>query len=219
MRNQQGLAAGTLVTTPEGDKKIEDVVTGDFVLGGAGEGVTQFFPVAKIEKADFHGSLLEINADCGRKLHLTKEHICFGHLARDNFGQNSVALSAYENYYAESKYPLHSVNGENYDDLDRAEDAAWRLSNARGGLKIERIAFFDWDERLDFRFMCGNQLKVNNGVPFVRFENGYRRIESSRITSIRDYEYKGYIFSLNIPVARNFAANGILIHDSKPLLN
>ncbi len=43
----QGLAAGTLVTTPDGDKKIEDVKAGDLVLSGVGAHESKFYKVGK----------------------------------------------------------------------------------------------------------------------------------------------------------------------------
>jgi DNA helicase-2/ATP-dependent DNA helicase PcrA len=43
--DDQCLAAGTLVTTPNGDKKIEDVVAGDLVLSGVGDSQARFCEV------------------------------------------------------------------------------------------------------------------------------------------------------------------------------
>ena len=53
-----GLAAGTLVTTPDGDKKIEDVKAGDWVLGGVGEGISQFHKVAEAKSSQYSGLIL-----------------------------------------------------------------------------------------------------------------------------------------------------------------
>jgi len=207
--DDQCLAAGTIVQTEKGDKAIENVVEGDKVLGGAGEGVTRFFPIAAVKHTSFRGTLLEISTDCGRKINLTGGHICFGKVAGKEGGDN-VLLGAFQHFDDEGMKPLHRVGDEVFDDLDRAEEAAKRRANSSGGRTIERIAFFDYDRRLDFHFMPASELKVNNGVPFV----GKNGIEESRITAIRDVDYVGYLYDLDIPLARNFAANGVLVHNS-----
>ena len=136
------------MTTPDGDKPIEQIRAGDLVLSGAGEGVTQFFPVAEARRSEFCGQILEIAADCGSELRVTPNHICFGKLAPDQFDPNCAALCAFENYNVETRRSLHRVEGEYYDELDKAEEAVRRLARGR---TIERRAFFDYDERLDYR--------------------------------------------------------------------
>jgi intein/homing endonuclease len=39
-------------------------------------------------------------------------------------------------------------------------------------------------------------------------------IEKATITNITEEPYEGFVYDLDIPEARNFAANGILVHDS-----
>ncbi len=205
--DDQCLAEGTLVTTPDGDKPIEQIQTGDLVLAGAGEGVTQFFPVAEVRSSEFRGEILEILADCGRTLRVTPNHICFGKLASDDFAPDSVPLRAFEIFADEAKKSLHRVGSDWFDELDKAEEAAKRLARGR---TIERVAFFDYNQHLDFHFLPAQELKVGNGVPFV----GNDRLESSRITSIRGVDYQGLVYDLDVPGARNFAANGVLVHNS-----
>ena len=208
--DDQCLAEGTLVTTPDGDKPIEDIREGDLLLSGAGEGVTQFFPVAEVRSNQFHGQILEIETDCEAKLRVTPNHICFGDTAGVEWIPEGVVLLAFAGYRDQELKPIHCVNGECSDELDKAEEAARRIARTHGEMNIERIACFNCSDRLDFRFLPAQELEVGKGVPFV----GNGKLELSRITSIDAVNYDGFVYDLDVPLARNFAANGVLVHNS-----
>lgn len=70
--------AGTKVSTPEGDKNIEDISAGDVVIS---YDIGRKAPVeARVEETyvhDYNGDLIRITSEEGRVLELTPEHPVF----------------------------------------------------------------------------------------------------------------------------------------------
>ena len=229
--DDQCLVAGTLVETPDGKKPIEEIVEGDKVLAGVGDGCTRFYQVRAVTFKPYNGPVLKISTDFHHELRVTPNHICFGAAGRDRtqwtHRPGTVLLSAFEHvtYIDSSIEPLHSVYSEartvryelnsEYDErnLDCAEEIARQRARAQGGAEIERVAWFcDRDDlrAIPFNFLPASALQVNNGVPFVEG----RCVKSARINGIEEEPYDGLVYDLDIEGARNFAANGVLVHNS-----
>ena len=73
-----GLAAGTLVMTPDGEKKIEEVKAGDLVLSGVGDGLSRYCEVEEATAKPYRGPMLRIESNPDYQLRATPNHICFG---------------------------------------------------------------------------------------------------------------------------------------------
>ena len=206
-----GLAAGTLVTTPNGDKKIEEVVAGDLILSGIGNGKTDFYTVGKAMSKTYSGPMIDISIDSGNQFRATPNHICFSSPRPKISFEKDVMIVLFErdedgkitNYVYEVKNPY---DFEKSHDIDSAEEIARRLLRRTGGGEIMRSARFSEDP---LQFMPATNLEVGMEVPVID-----EYVEQQVITNITEEHYNGLIYNLNVPQSRNFAANGILVHDS-----
>lgn len=84
---------------------------------------------------------------------------------------------------------------------------------ASGGLEIRRFAFFQSCALL-YQFMRAVDLEVGIKISITRVKGPVRELP---ITNITEEPYDGFVYDLEIPETRNFAANGVLVHDLKPL--
>ncbi|BCM90737.1 ATP-dependent DNA helicase PcrA [Abditibacteriota bacterium] len=220
--DDQCLTAGTLVETPNGKKPIEAIAEGDSVLAGVGEGIARFYEVASVKSKPYQGTVLKITTDFNHELRVTPNHVCFGAIGRDRTKAlrqpETILLSAFY-CLGENLEPLHMVEsysrgGEYESKLDCAEERAQQTARAEGGHEIERLAMFCcmdyYPESVPFNFLPASALQINNGVPAV--ENN--RVFSARIKRIEEEHYEGLVYDLDVPRARNFAANGVLVHNS-----
>lgn len=108
-----GLAAGTLVTTPDGEKKIEEVKAGDLVLSGVGASETRFHEVTKVSAQPYCGLMLQVTAGnlphlikgnsarlragrSVRQFYVAPNHICFAFHRDLNRRGNAVILQAFD---------------------------------------------------------------------------------------------------------------------------
>jgi len=108
--DDQCLAVGTMVTTPDGDKRIEDVVAGDLVLGGVGRGQSGFFGVEKMKSRPYIGPMLCVQTRGGRTLRLTPNHMCFARL-----GRPEKAFYVYLMYHADKGFRVGLAMGARSD--------------------------------------------------------------------------------------------------------
>jgi hypothetical protein len=156
-----GLAAGTLVTTPDGDKKIEDIKAGDLILGGVGDSHTRFRKVGKTVAKLHRGPMLRIVTDLEQQFRVTPNHICFALSGSFDGNDDVIHLEAFETYnpntdVSEHCYTFHDVGMMYKTNIDVAEEEILQLSLSNDGAKIERFAYFiDWTS---FRFMFASDL-------------------------------------------------------------
>ncbi|PQV63075.1 intein C-terminal splicing region/intein N-terminal splicing region [Abditibacterium utsteinense] len=218
-----GLAAGTLVTTPDGDMRIEDVKAGDLVLSGVGGCRTRSYEVNKVSANHYCGPMLKIVVNCSDyQFRATPNHICFSSPSSLSLTDNAVFLYAFdgESELDEENSLSHFIciansnkDAVDFSNLDQADKFARQMAKANGGLEIKRFA--DFNQYYEpFNFMPATDLKVAMQVPVTKNET----VESATITRIDQEQYDGLVYDLDIPEARNFAANGVLVHDSTRVL-
>jgi DNA helicase-2/ATP-dependent DNA helicase PcrA len=78
----QCLLPGTLVETPEGPTKIENVSTGKQVQSASGYGRTASFRVLAQKKSQYKGMVIEITTASGKKITSTPNHLMFSRWTR-----------------------------------------------------------------------------------------------------------------------------------------
>jgi hypothetical protein len=215
-RGVTGLAAGTLVTTPDGDKPIEEIQAGDMVLSGFGGRQTQFYNVGKVSAKQYSGPMLTITSKrSASRLRVTPNHICF--CKSKNFNSHSedtINLRAFTGVNGDLwRHITFRVKSQEkaskFKNFDYAEESARKMSQSCGGLEIKRYAIFGNQEH-HFMFMPSTDLEIGMKLPIL--ENW--KVVHSLITNITEEHYDGLVYDLDIPDARNFAANGVLVHDS-----
>ena len=212
--DDQCLAAGTLVTTPDGDKPIEDIREGDLVLSGVGEGEARFYPVKKASAKSYRGPMLRVESNSGCILRATPNHICFGFPHCGEPIENEILLFAFSYYPHKEGTFLHEVHKSDKsqyfadENIDNADEVARQMARSNGGLEIKRFASFT--PKRNLRFRSTSDLKVSMQIPVTKGTT----VELATITDITEEHYDGYVYDLDVPLARNFAANGVLVHNS-----
>lgn len=79
----QCLLPGTLVSTPTGPKRIEEIRDGDVVLSASGWGKTIPRPVEKVMASQHSGRIIRIQVEGGITIRATPNHVCFARLQAD----------------------------------------------------------------------------------------------------------------------------------------
>ncbi|RYZ81972.1 MAG: hypothetical protein EOP04_22955 [Proteobacteria bacterium] len=226
MDHHQGLAAGTLVITPEGGKRIENIKAGDLVLSGVGNGFSRHYEVREANSKPYCGPVIrvEVQADYDNyfekfEFRATPSHICFAYSENDTYGENSVAIFAFEFYNIktlEIQHVIHSKLGRLTEtNIDKAEEIAARIAWLQGGAMVRLFGHInDNMDDAGYRFMSTSDLKV--GMLVVTAKEFY--LQYAFIKSITAEHYDGLIYTLDVPETRDFAANGVLLHDSHSFL-
>ena len=132
------------------------------------------------------------------------------------------SYSLFLNYPHKENTLLHEVSKSDKsqyfsdENIDNADKVARQMLQAFGGLEIKRFGgleikrFASFTPWRNFRFRPASDLKVGMEVPITKNE----AVVSATITSITEEPYDGLVYALDVPEARNFAANRILVHDS-----
>jgi len=76
----QCLPPETPILTVDGSKRIDEIITGDFVISATGRGNIEKFLVNKIHKRIHNGKLIVLKTASGKTLKLTPNHILFAKL-------------------------------------------------------------------------------------------------------------------------------------------
>lgn len=79
--DDQCLVEGTLITTKDGTKKIEDLKCGDNILVAAGNGETAILPITDISKKQYTNEVIKVTTVNGRVIKSTPNHLTFGKVA------------------------------------------------------------------------------------------------------------------------------------------
>ena len=80
----QCLPSGTLITTPSGDIKIEDIQKEDLIISATGRGLSEKFKVNNIHKRKVSENIIVLKTTTGQVLRLTTNHILFAALKPNN---------------------------------------------------------------------------------------------------------------------------------------
>ena len=108
--DDQCVAPGALVATPDGERAIEDLKVGDEICGAAGRGTMSEARVEKVRARHYEGPLLQISTRGGRQIRLTPHHMCFARL-----GINRDVHYVYLMYRADKGYRLGIAVGARSD--------------------------------------------------------------------------------------------------------
>jgi len=73
----QCLTEGTLVETPQGNKKIEEITEGEVVKSASGYGTNKYFKVLAKKRYKFDGEVVNIKTASGKEIKCTPNHILF----------------------------------------------------------------------------------------------------------------------------------------------
>lgn len=99
--DDQCVAAGSSVLTPQGNFAIESLQSGATVVGAAGRGTTAPAEVSEVKTRHYEGPLIQATTQSGRVLRVTPNHMCFARL-----GVRGDVFYAYLMYRRDKGYRL-----------------------------------------------------------------------------------------------------------------
>ena len=81
--DDQCLVEGTLISTEDGVKKIEELHSGDNVRVAAGNGETSILTIKDINKREYSNEIIKLTTESGKVIKATPNHIAFGKVSLD----------------------------------------------------------------------------------------------------------------------------------------
>ena len=78
--DDQCLREGTMLQSKNGSVRVEDLVVGDMVQCGAGNGTTAFGTIDEISKREYKGKLIKVITESGKEIKATPNHITFARI-------------------------------------------------------------------------------------------------------------------------------------------
>ncbi|HEX9258400.1 MAG TPA: UvrD-helicase domain-containing protein, partial [Acidimicrobiales bacterium] len=210
----QCLPPGTLVTTLDGPRPIEELVEGDRVAGTTGRTTVAHGSVEVVKAGRYSGPVVRVVAG-GRELRGTPLHLLPADTGLDIPRGPAVTLTMFAGRDHETA-PAHRLRsaglpGRGVSVLDRtsfadALVAARRFArgfatDVRRRIRVDR-AVYDLVALANLR--TGMQVLVQQGGVFAL----------ARVDDVEVVHYEGPVYDLEVHPTHTYVANGILVHNS-----
>lgn len=222
---------GTPVMTGDGEKKIEDIHTGELVTCAGGHGILQNGVVENVHKKPYAGMLIKIATEKGRMLTVTPTHTLFTvwenrqasykdiyypiKTARLTLfgGKERYASNNYHGFEHKLEYIVeerkkthhHEVVSSSCDDLD---EIGSMICSTEPDVTFIKTAILD-SSLCEYRFTLAEM--VEPGMKVCISENGC--LIQDTVSSISQEYYEGFVYDVNISGYRNYIASGIVVHN------
>lgn len=259
--DSQCVIEGSLIETPTGVKKVEDIKVNDLVMSGVGNSEIDSFKVESVNKKKYQGKILDIYLSNGTILSVTPEHGLFA--IRDiELDSDTVYLDLFNSEEKDKKFRTYShrllsegVQQKDYTDIDMVYKRAYKLSDKpciRGHFtdnwyiqsKAEDMAVGDFlptlstidpsvknffrnslqmgecmgedskiseclNENVKISKCMGEDVKNNEG----KEEAVGKALKMCEIIDIKESQYEGYVYDINVRNTRNYIVNGCVVHN------
>lgn len=234
--DDQCLPKGTLISTPDGKKNIEDILVGDTILSKIGIDTVQKTVSDKFERA-YNGNITEITLDNNTVIQSTPEHVWFTSRKLDdnaniNFNDTNIILTLCAK--KENQQAIHSLELITHVEKDKntLQNCGFHFKHDSFLnlfiLDINSIHYSELVEKAELiqsnlphvnlifkASICKkllSQTKAHNILPgdILVDDSGNERI----VTSIQNKIVNTTVYDLNIDNTHNYIANGILTHNS-----
>ena len=203
----QCLPGDTLVSTPSGPRRIDEIEVGDEVLGTDARGVLRGSRVAHVHRAPFVGNLVSLRAGdltvCATKEHVLLARRISGHPAPHRGAdcpEKSVTVEM-------EAFGTHSVvwdgGFERTDDYETALAIAKRVETV--GIRRHAIV-----NRKRWEHVALGHIEVGMTVLVQRDGNVVEAI----VDAVERVAFDGDVFDLEVDPAHTFVANGVLVRNS-----
>ena len=106
----QCLTQGTLVETPQGNKKIEEITEGEVVKSASGYGTNKYFKVLAKKRYKFDGEVVNIKTASGKEIKCTPNHILFSRWIQND------SYFVYLMHSTTHGYRIGTVKGTRFDE-------------------------------------------------------------------------------------------------------
>lgn len=234
---EQCLPGDTLISTPTGVTRIDQIKAGDEVLCGGGHGSAVEQKVDKVCKRPFEGELVEVTTTSGKTIRATPNHCIFAKLPENiqdarkivTFRQFGTSRKHHEWFFHSSSEELldYAVKaGLKPEVTHRKKKLRWRcrevLADHDKALKHAKEAADKLDAglRLKTKLYTGKSgiydfIPVGNAFAGMRVpvvDNG--KIVEEDVVEVKRSQYKGNVYDLSVPEYRNYCANSVVVHNS-----
>jgi len=187
----QCLVPGTLVDSANGPTPIEEVAAGQSVTAASGYGASGQFTVLAKKQFNFSGELIKIKTASGKVLRCTPNHMLF---SRSSVGIDQSP--AYFESLAPAKRPAFS-----HDDLfNPLPSSPFSSAETRSTHLTDK-----W-----FTFTPAALIQSGQYVPVLR--DGV--VIQDRVEAVGFEPYSGPVYDLDVDQVHNYAASGIIVHNS-----
>ena len=166
----QCVVEGSLISTPGGEKKVEELKVGDKVLCGRGGGKVVESNIIDIYKHDvFEKNIVSIKTKSGKEIKSTTEHIMFANYTKDS----PKKIVVYLMYDKEKGYRVGITNNKRKYNIDSSGGIGARLNQERATcMWILKVV----DTRSEAKYW-EQYYSVAYGIPTWCFYNGSRGLD------------------------------------------
>lgn len=195
----QCLLPNTMISTPNGKKKISDLSEGDTVYSLQGTSVVED-TILSLRSKTVSDTIYTIVTNSGHTIKGTGEHCVF---AIDDENSNApVKLVVYGN---EDNSHLFGVNGKAHtvDNMESVWDIREDLKKMPNSSVSTKFG------HSEFNFTNLKDIKVGDIVPVCSGQFIYEE----EIVSVSTEDYVGYVYDLDTQVEHNYFANDIVVHN------
>ncbi|MBI5842707.1 MAG: UvrD-helicase domain-containing protein [Chloroflexi bacterium] len=225
----QCFPAGTLIRTPYGNKKIENLRTGDFVLAASGRGSTLVARVNHVGARHFKGDLIKVVTKHYHSFLVTPNHIVFANclndgqypkLNWDTDKRRQTQINSFKSAESGLKPPSQYVEalrtGARESDLSDLHVLRQDFSPAAsddtksGSYFFATGAFLTNNSALEFGLMPASHLRPSMVVAIEK--NG--QIIEDEIVEVSREPYDGTVYDFEADNLHNYIAGGIVVHNS-----
>lgn len=169
--DDQCLVEGTLITTDDGVKKIEELKNGDKVRVAAGNGETAILSITDINKREYSNEIVKITTDSGKIIKATPNHITFAKVSLEK--DKYYVYLMYKNGFG---YRIGQTSSIRSRDNKETSGLAVRLNGEQAD-KIWMIKVCDSKEDATY---YEQYYSVKYGIPTVVFNSRGRNIVLSQ---------------------------------------
>lgn len=219
--DSQCLIEGTLVNTPSGYKKIENVKQGDEITVAIGRGEVKNVLVDEVSTKKVNEEIVEVKTEGGKTICGTLNHIGFARFEHNFVSQLvndayklDISLFDCDNKSSDGFYPHEISTNKNerktsvdYDEIFRYVDEIEKESDKKG-IYVDKSIKIKLTEN-KFNFVPFSQLLPQ--MIIAVYEDG--KIVEDKIISVERKQYSGNVYDLNVSKVRNFIANDIVVHN------
>lgn len=169
--DDQCLVEGTLISTENGVKKIEELNSGEMIIVAAGNGETTILPINDVSKREYNNEIVKVTTASGKVIKATPNHLTFGKVSLEE--DRYYVYLMYKNGFG---YRIGQTSSIRSRENRNASGLAVRLNGEQAD-KIWIIKVCDSKEDATY---YEQYYSVKYGIPTVVFNARGRKITLSQ---------------------------------------
>lgn len=195
----QCLLPDTLISTPAGKRKMNELEIGDKIYAFKGDEYIED-TVAQIRKKTVSALTYRIVTESGLAIVGTGDHTVF--TGKQNESEATVKLVVYGN-----DDNTHCFSFKNKKQIIDHNESVWDISEDLKKMPSASVTTKLGEQEYDFTYL--KDIRVGDTVPVNR--NGV--LYEERVVQVFEEDYLGYVYDIDTAVEHNYIANGIVVHN------